>query len=180
MPADRGAARTAAHRGLLLAALLSPAAARAQDPARHPITHEDVWLMKRVGPPVPSPDGRWVVFTVIEPAYDDSAKVEDLWLVPADGSAPPRRLTTAPGRESEPAWSPDGTRLAFIAKRAGDAAGQVYVLELGGGEARRVTRLAGGATAPRWGENSRVFYAEVHAWLAKYLSTPPKADSAPQ
>ena len=29
---------------------------------RRPITHEDVWLMKRVGAPVPSPDGKWVVF----------------------------------------------------------------------------------------------------------------------
>jgi dipeptidyl aminopeptidase/acylaminoacyl peptidase len=126
------------------------AAAAAQERSRHPITHEDVWLMKRVGPPVPSPDGRWVVFTVTEPAYADSAKVEDLWLVPADGTAPPRRLTTAPGRESEPAWSPDGSRIAFVAKRAGDEVSQVYVLELGGGEARRATALSGGASAPRW------------------------------
>jgi dipeptidyl aminopeptidase/acylaminoacyl peptidase len=122
----------------------------AQQAAKHAITHEDIWLMRRVGGPVPSPDGRWVVFTVIEPAYDDSAKVEDLWLVPADGSAPPRRLTTAAGRESEPAWSPDGARIAFAAKRTGDDASQVYVLDLAGGEAHRVTELSGGASTPRW------------------------------
>jgi len=40
---------------LVLPALL-PAAGR-------PIAHEDVWLMKRVGAPVPSPDGRWIVFS---------------------------------------------------------------------------------------------------------------------
>ena len=34
--------------------------------AKAPITHEDVWLMKRVGAPVPSPDGKWVVFPVVE------------------------------------------------------------------------------------------------------------------
>jgi dipeptidyl aminopeptidase/acylaminoacyl peptidase len=129
-----------------LAFAVSTAAAQ----GKHPITHQDVWLMKRVGPPVPSPDGRWIVFTLTEPAYDDSAKVDDLWLVPADGTRPARRLTTARGRESEPAWSPDGTRLAFTAKRDGDDAGQVYVLELAGGEARRITQLSGGASNPRW------------------------------
>ena len=136
-------------RGATIPLALGAAAAGAQQ-ARQPVTHEDVWLMKRIGPPVPSPDGRSVVFTLTEPAYDDSAKVEDLWIVPADASRPPRRLTTARGRESEPAWSPDGTRLAFTAKREGDAAGQVYVLDLAGGEARRVTDLSGGASSPRW------------------------------
>ena len=59
---------------------------------RRPITHEDVWLMKRVGAPVPSPDGKWVVFSVIEPAYDEKDQVSDLWIAPGDGSAKPRRL----------------------------------------------------------------------------------------
>ena len=38
--------------------------------AKQPITHETLWLMKRVGAPVLSPDGRWVVFSVVEPAQD--------------------------------------------------------------------------------------------------------------
>ena len=62
-------------------------------PNRHRITHEDIWLMKRVGAPVPSPDGRWAVFSVIEPAYDEKAQVSDLWVVRVDGSERPRRLT---------------------------------------------------------------------------------------
>ncbi len=146
----RGRAIIRAIRGLFFCLPVGVPAAGAQQAARHSITHEDVWLMKRVGPPVPSPDGRWGAFTGTEPAYDDSSKVEDLWLVPADGSAPPRRLTTASGRESEAAWSPDGGRIAFAAKRAGDERAQVYVLELAGGEARRVTALSGGAASPRW------------------------------
>ena len=35
---------------------------------RHTITHEDVFLMKRISSPAISPDGRWVVFTVTEPS----------------------------------------------------------------------------------------------------------------
>src|SRR6266516_5086097 len=55
-----------------------------------------------------------------------------------DGSAPPRRLTTAKGKETSPAWSPDGLQLAFGAKRDGDEASQIYVIDVGGGEARRL------------------------------------------
>jgi hypothetical protein len=33
-----------------------------------PITHELLWMMKRVGAPVVSPDGKWVVFSVLEPS----------------------------------------------------------------------------------------------------------------
>ncbi len=36
------------------------------------ITHEDMWLMKRVGAPEISPDGKWVVFSVLDPAYDET------------------------------------------------------------------------------------------------------------
>ena len=50
------------------------------------VTHEAIWLMKRVGAPVPSPDGKWVVFSVTEPSYADAEQVSDLWLVAADGS----------------------------------------------------------------------------------------------
>src|SRR5687767_15666738 len=54
------------------------------------ISHELIWLIKRVGAPVASPDGRWIVFPVIEPAYDEKDQVSDLWIVPADGSSKPR------------------------------------------------------------------------------------------
>jgi len=115
-----------------------------------PLTHEAMWLMKRVGAPVVSPDGRWVVFPVTEPAYDDKDQVSDLWIVPADRSARPRRLTATKGAESGAAWSPDSRQIAFSARREGDEANQVYVLDLGGGEAARVTSISSGATSPVW------------------------------
>ena len=49
-----------------------------------PLTHEAMWMMKRVGAPVPSPDGKWVVFSLVDPAYDEKDQVSDLWIVPAD------------------------------------------------------------------------------------------------
>lgn len=114
------------------------------------MTHEDVWTMKRVGEPAVSPDGQWIVVSVTEPDYDPAKQWSDLWLAPADGSAAPRRITFTKGAESGAVWSPDGTRLAFTAKREGDESAQVYVLPMQGGEAQRVTSAAAGASNPQW------------------------------
>ena len=134
---------------VLLIGIVPVAAQRATE--KKPITHEDVWLMKRVGPPTPSPDGKWVIFSVVEPAYDEKDQVSDLWIVAADGSTPARRLTSSKAGESGVAWSPDGKRIAFVARRDGDEANQIYVLDIaGGGEAVRATSLSTGARAPQW------------------------------
>jgi dipeptidyl aminopeptidase/acylaminoacyl peptidase len=127
---------------------------------KRPITHEDVWLMKRVGEPVVSPDGRQVVFSLTEPDYDPAKQVSDLWIVPADGSAPPRRLTSSRAPESGAAFSPSGDRIAFSTRREGDDAPQIYVLPLNGGEAVRVTSAAGGATNPQWRPDGKAILFE--------------------
>jgi len=129
----------------LLVALALPLAAQ-----KHAITHEDIWLMKRVGAPAVSPDGKWVVASVVEPSYEDGKSVSDLWIMPADGSTAPRRLTNTTGGEAGPTFSPDSTRLAFTAKREGDDAPQIYVLPLSGGEAQRVTSISSGAGGASW------------------------------
>jgi dipeptidyl aminopeptidase/acylaminoacyl peptidase len=139
---------------LLAAAPLGRAPAQA--PTRHTITHEDVWLMKRVGAPAVSPDGRWVVFSVTEPAYADAETSSDLWIVATDGSAEPRRLTATRAGEGGAAWSPDSRRIAFSARREGDDASQIYVLDVAqGGEAQRVTNLSTGAGGPKWRPDGR-------------------------
>jgi dipeptidyl aminopeptidase/acylaminoacyl peptidase len=140
-------------RTLLLAACLGlPLAALAATPApKAAITHEKLWMMKRVGKPTVSPDGKWVVFSVLEPAYDPDKEVSDLWIVPADGSAPPRRLTHTRAAEKDAAWSPDSRAIAFATKREGDEAEQIYVLDIAAaGEARRLSNVSTGAAKPQW------------------------------
>lgn len=146
------------------ASLVLPVAAAAQSGQRA-ITHEDSWLMKRVGTPVPSPDGKWAVFLVTDPAYDAKDQSADLWLVPVDGSQPPRQLTRTMASESGADWSPDSTRIAFSAKRDGDDVAQIYVLDLArGGEAERFTSLSTGARTPRWSPDGTklLFVSEVY------------------
>ncbi len=136
---------------LSLLAIPSGVVRAAETPAKHAITHEDVWLMKRLDTPVPSPDGKWVVFGVTDPAYDGKDSSTDLWLKSLTDDAPARRITFNKPGESGPAWSPDSRMLAFTAKRDGDEMSQVYVLDLAtGGEAERITSLSTGAGVPKW------------------------------
>jgi len=136
---------------LSLLAVAAGALRAADAPAKHAITHEDVWLMKRLDTPVPSPDGRWVVFGVTEPAYDAKDTASDLWLKSLTDDTPARRITFSKPGEGGAAWSPDSRKLAFTAKRDGDDAAQIYVLDLAvGGEAERITSLSTGAGAPKW------------------------------
>ncbi|HEX5834587.1 MAG TPA: S9 family peptidase [Pyrinomonadaceae bacterium] len=124
--------------------------ARAQT-AKAPLTHETMWMLKRVGAPAPSPDGKWVVFSLVEPAYDEKDQVSDLWIVPSDGSAKPRRLTFSKSGESGVAWSPDSRQIVFSARREGDEASQLYMLDVAnGGEAVRITSLSTGARSAQW------------------------------
>ena len=132
---------------LLICTFLLALAAAAE---KQQLTHETMWLMKRVGAPAVSPDGKWVVFSVTEPAYDEKEQVSDLWLVPAAGGAQPRKITAMKAGESGATWAPDSRRIAFSAKRDGDEQSQIYVLDLGGGEAQRVTNVSTGASRPRF------------------------------
>jgi dipeptidyl aminopeptidase/acylaminoacyl peptidase len=150
---------------LWLALSLAPGlASGAETPATRPITHEDVWLMKRPGALAASPDGRWFVVSVTEPSYEEGQGRSDLWILPADGKGPVRRLTAGRGAESDPEFSPDSGRIAFAAKRDEDDATQIYVLDLSGGEAQRVTNWPGGAKSPRFSPDGRsiLFIGPTH------------------
>ncbi len=154
----------------LLSLVVSTGIMRAAEaPAKHAITHEDVWLMKRVGAPVPSPDGKWVVFSVTDPAYDAKDQWSDLWLKSLTDATPARRITYSKPGEGGANWSPDSKRLAFTTKREGDDAAQVYVLDLAaGGEAERITSLSTGASAPKWSPDGKalLFVSNVYPGAA--------------
>ena len=114
-----------------------------------------------------SPDGSHVVFTTkaIGPGKDDYR--DAIWIAPADGSAPARQITLGSKHDTHPRWSPDGTVLAFLSDRgrvlrAGggsevsdgdepdDEGAQVWMLPMGGGEARQLTRLPHEVKALEW------------------------------
>ena len=127
-----------------------------QAQTRKPITHEDMWLMQRVGAPAVSPDGKSVIFNVLEASYDEKEQVSDIWIAATDGSTPPRKLTAGKSAESGYTWSPDSKCIAFSAKREGDEVSQIYILNVReGGEAQRLTKLCTGANSPQWSPDGK-------------------------
>jgi dipeptidyl aminopeptidase/acylaminoacyl peptidase len=124
-----------------------------------PFTATEMMRLKRLADPRISPDGSQVVFVQAGVDLEANRTSSDLWLVPVGGGEP-RRITSHPASEVRPRWSPDGRRIAFVSAR--DGAPQVHVLDLTGGEARRVTSLAGGAETVSWVDDERLLVgAEV-------------------
>ena len=66
-----------------------------------------------------SPDGRTVVFSAKDVGKERSSEAWstnfDLFSVPVDGSAAPKRLTRNPAWDAQPSFSPDGKTLAYLA-----------------------------------------------------------------
>ena len=60
----------------------------------------------------------------------------DIYLVQADGEGQVR-MTDAPGVDTQPKWSPDGSLIAFKSHRDGQA--EIYTMRPDGSEQKRVT-----------------------------------------
>lgn len=110
------------------------------------ITPEDLWTLRRVGQPEHVPGSDSVVVPVVHHT-DDGTPHSTIHRVWRDGSV--RVLTSSQRSSSSPAPSPDGRHVAFIGKE-GEEPGQVYVMPLDGGEARRLTELPLGASWVTW------------------------------
>ena len=120
---------------------------------KKPITVDDLWAMERVGGLALSPDGAQAVCSVGSFSMQDNKSAASLWLLSTFGGGP-RRLTSAGDKDGQPAWSPKGDRIAFVARREQqghkDETPQLYVIAPDGGEARRISDFAPGIEAFKW------------------------------
>ena len=115
--------------------------ARAQAPAKHAMTFNDLMAMQRVGEPQISPDGRAVVYAVGTTDMDTNRIAHDIWIVSTAPGSQPRQMTQS-GHDTRPQWSPDGKSIAFLSSREGTP--QVYVIPAQGGNAKKITSLSSG------------------------------------
>jgi dipeptidyl aminopeptidase/acylaminoacyl peptidase len=110
---------------------------------------DDLRLEIGVATPVLSPDGSQAIVTTSTPNYNDNRFDRTLVLVEiATGEA--RDLTPHRPGVGQPRWSPSGDWLAFADLDEDGEGHQVFVLPMGGGEARQVTDAEEGVDAFEW------------------------------
>ena len=93
--------------------------------AKHPFAFEDMMKLKRVGEPVPSPDGKWVLFAAVDVDLATNKKTSHIWIVPLAGGS--ERLLIADQDGDRPRWAPDGKRFAFLSNKEGGS--QIWIAD---------------------------------------------------
>lgn len=113
--------------------------------------------------PAWSPDGRFLAFTSNRTEEPDANDNSDIYVVEAKAGQKPRAVTTSPGTDLDPAFSPDGKWIAYLA--GGDpkdiwyATNHVAVVPAAGGDPRPLTReLDRNVTSPGFSQDGRSIY----------------------
>ena len=127
---------------------------------QHDFTSTAARPVKGILHPVVSPDGRNVAFSALS----------DLWLLKI-GDPNPVRLTNDPFVDIEPAWSPDGKRLAYTSDRRGTGTMDLYVRDMESGKEERLTETTESVAAPVFSPDGKSIAFTMLAsddWHANY------------
>ena len=80
------------------------------------LTVEDLWRIKRPAGVSLAPDGTRAVCSLTSYSMRENKGTASLWLLPT-GAGRPRLLTTCGEKDGQPMWAPEGSLIAFVAKR---------------------------------------------------------------
>ncbi|HXY12923.1 MAG TPA: S9 family peptidase [Terriglobales bacterium] len=152
------------HFSLLIVSLLLFSSAFAQ--TRHPFTFEDMMALKRVGQPIVSPDGKWVLFSALDVDLAANTRTPHIWVVPTAGG---KEREIISGQDADrPRWSPDGKRFAFVSTKEGGS--QIWIADFDASEGtvtrvHKLTSIATEASGELWSPDGKniVFKSDVYA-----------------
>jgi dipeptidyl aminopeptidase/acylaminoacyl peptidase len=131
---------------------------------KRPMTAEDLLRIQFVGDPQMSPDGSRILFSK-KHIGEKNKYITNLFTVDLNGFV--AQWTQGDSGAGHGRWSPDGQSIAFISGREGKQP-QIFLLPVGGGEARKLTDLPEGSIAGfRWSPDGQ--------WIAfSFRETDPK------
>ncbi|MDB4970801.1 MAG: Dipeptidyl aminopeptidase/acylaminoacyl-peptidase [Myxococcales bacterium] len=130
--------------------------------ATHPFGFDDMAKLRRLGDFDVSADGKWAVYVLGRADVDENRTTSALWLQPLDRSAPARQISSGVKKDREPRFSPDGRRIAFVSDR--DGTPQLFLLDLGGGDAKKLTTFVEGFGGPVWSPDGKFLVAATEVW----------------
>jgi dipeptidyl aminopeptidase/acylaminoacyl peptidase len=166
------------RRSFLVFLLFSALTFSAFAQAKHPFTFEDMMKLKRVGEPEVSPDGKWVIFSVVDVDLAADTKTPHVWIVPISEKAGSSPASGGLGMTSEreiiagqdadrPRWAPDGKRFAFISTKEGGS--QVWIADFDDATGKvtgvhKLTSIATEADGELWSPDGKniLFKSDVY------------------
>nr|WP_228517543.1 S9 family peptidase [Aliidiomarina indica] len=132
---------------ILVALWLLSASALAENNVR-PLQYDDVFLLEFASDPAPAPNGQTIVFVRNWMDRMQDRRRSTLWTVNADGSNL-QALTSKEQNASQPVWSPDGSRIAYVAD------GQIHMYWVESGRQAQISHLQQGPGNLTWSPDGR-------------------------
>ncbi len=175
-------------RNLLLAVFVLACAFSAVAQNKHPFTFEDMMALRRVEEPVPSPDGKWVLFAAVDVDLKANTKTPHIWVVPLSGNqdndthvsrnqgnvghpvvdqSSGEREIISDQDADRPRWARDGKRFAFVSTKENGS--QIWIADFDGATGtvtakHRFTNIATEADGELWSPDGKniLFKADVY------------------
>jgi len=125
------------------------------------ITAEDLYEIDIITDVRLSPSGDHVVYTQQRTDPVTEKKYCNLWVVPTDGGKP-AQFTFGDQIDTQPRWSPNGEKIAFLSNRADkDKSAQIYLIPFRGGEAQKLSEIEGKIDNLTWSPNGKKLLCRV-------------------